>query len=162
MEHDEMNLRTAAHVTGKSTHILRRAMIAGRLAHRRKGEGPSSQYLTTAEALMAAGFPLIRSPHDPIEVNAADVAPGKLDDAVTIARLEAQLEAANDKLAFTEATLNAHIARTDATLDALLKALNQAMLLPGGREAVPTSAPDKGEEIQTPTRRTLWGRRGRQ
>jgi hypothetical protein len=150
MQLDEMNLRTAAHVTGKSTHILRRAMIAGRLAHRREGEGPSSQYLTTAEALIAAGFPLIRSPHDPIEVNAADVAPGKLDDAVTIARLEAQLEAAN-----------ARIARTDAVLDNLMKALNQAMLLPGGREAVPTSAPDKGETIQTPPRRTLWGRRGR-
>jgi hypothetical protein len=151
MEHDEMNLRTAAHVTGKSTHILRRAMIAGRLAHRRKGEGPSSQYLTTAEALIAAGFPLIRSPHDPIEVNAADLAPGKIDDAVTIARLEAQLEAAN-----------ARIARTDALLNDLMGVLKQAMLLPGGREAVPTSAPDEGETVPTPPRRTLWGRRGRQ
>jgi methyl-accepting chemotaxis protein len=114
----DLTLREAADATGKSTHILRRAMLSGRLAHRRDGDASNAGYITTVEALLAAGY----------ELRAAPTSSAPDATAAEIERLRRAIDDATRRAEAAEARAEraeAHADHTTATVDALMGVIDR-------------------------------------
>jgi len=125
-----LTLTEAAKVTGRSTHHLRRAMIAGKLGYTRGGDGAAAPYLTKVADLIAAGY----------ELQAPDERP-RHDDSATIDNLRAQLDVERDRRQKAEkdaAEWHDMARRLSDSLDGL------RALMP----APASQAPDGGEDLQ--------------